>query len=70
MMERTHSDVSVAVSRRRRVGLGALAFTRSDALVALVLALALVLGGSARFMANNWDDFVRFHPDERHLSQV
>lgn len=42
----------------------------SDVVVAVILAITLFVGGSARFMANNWDDFVRFHPDERYLTMI
>jgi YYY domain-containing protein len=42
----------------------------SDVLVGVLLVLTMLVGGYFRFMANNWDDFVRFHPDERFLSGV
>jgi YYY domain-containing protein len=41
-----------------------------DIVVAVVLLFTLLAGGYARFMANNWDDFVRFHPDERYLTMI
>lgn len=44
--------------------------TRSDVLVGVLLFFALLLGGYFRFMSHNWDDFVRFHPDERYLVGV
>jgi len=43
---------------------------RSTVLVGVVLVITMLIGGYFRFMANNWDDFVRFHPDERFLSGV
>ncbi|MDX2079063.1 MAG: DUF2298 domain-containing protein [bacterium] len=47
-----------------------ISISMSDILVAVVLLLTLFAGGYARFMANNWDDFVRFHPDERYLTMI
>ncbi|NWG18250.1 MAG: hypothetical protein HXY41_16630 [Chloroflexi bacterium] len=44
--------------------------TRSEVLVGMLLALVLLAGGYFRFIGLNWDDFVRFHPDERFLSDV
>jgi YYY domain-containing protein len=44
--------------------------TMSDMIVAMLLFLTVLAGGYARFMANNWDDFVRFHPDERYLTMI
>ncbi|HEX2907149.1 MAG TPA: glycosyltransferase family 39 protein, partial [Phototrophicaceae bacterium] len=44
--------------------------TRSDVLVGVLLALVLLFGAYFRFVGQNWDDFVRFHPDERFLSSV
>jgi len=42
----------------------------SDMIVAVLLFFTILAGGYARFMANNWDDFVRFHPDERYLTMI
>ncbi|TVR18636.1 MAG: hypothetical protein EA396_15010 [Anaerolineaceae bacterium] len=42
--------------------------TAANALVVVLLGMAILFGASFRFMANNWDDFVRFHPDERYLT--
>lgn len=42
----------------------------SDILVIGVLVFAILLGAYFRFTGNNWDDFVRFHPDERYLTQI
>jgi YYY domain-containing protein len=39
--------------------------SRSDILVAFLLLLTMLLAGYFRYQGNNWDDFVRFHPDER-----
>lgn len=41
-----------------------------DMVVGVMLLFTLFIGGYARFMANNWDDFVRFHPDERYLTMI
>lgn len=46
----------------------AAAITRSDVLVAVLLFLVMFAGGAFRFMSLNWDDFIRFHPDERFLT--
>jgi hypothetical protein len=53
--------------KRKPLSLG---LTRSDVLVGILLMLVMVLGGYFRFVGQNWDDFVRFHPDERFLSGV
>jgi len=42
--------------------------SRADVLVAVGLILTVLIGAYFRFMGNNWDDFVRFHPDERYLT--
>lgn len=42
--------------------------TRHDAIVAVLLVFVMLLGGYFRFTGLNWDDFVRFHPDERFLT--
>lgn len=49
----------------RRIGL-----SRSDVLVGVLLALILLAGGYFRFVGQNWDDFVHWHPDERFLTGV
>ncbi|MBI5670424.1 MAG: hypothetical protein HZC41_20720 [Chloroflexi bacterium] len=59
-----------AVSGSERVTVRGLGLTRSDVLVGLLLVLILLVGGYFRFVGQNWDDFVRFHPDERFLSDV
>ena len=41
---------------------------RSDVIVAVLLLFAVVLGAYFRFNGNNWDDYVRWHPDERYLT--
>ncbi|RMG74003.1 MAG: hypothetical protein D6711_09850, partial [Chloroflexi bacterium] len=41
---------------------------RNNLIVGVLLGLVMLLGGYFRLMANNWDDFVRFHPDERYLT--
>lgn len=58
--------VSIAPESKLR-GLG---LTRSDIWVGLLLALVMLAGGYLRFVGQNWDDYVRFHPDERFLSGV
>lgn len=40
----------------------------SDVLIGVLLVLVMFIGASFRFMGNNWDDFIRFHPDERYLT--
>lgn len=42
--------------------------TRSDALVGLLLCVVVFVGGVFRFTSLNWDDYIRFHPDERFLT--
>lgn len=42
--------------------------TRHDVIVAVLLVLVMMIGGYFRFTGLNWDDFVRFHPDERFLT--
>ena len=42
--------------------------TRGNALVAILLALTLLVGGYFRFVGLNWDDFSYLHPDERFLT--
>ncbi|MCU0499100.1 MAG: DUF2298 domain-containing protein [Anaerolineae bacterium] len=54
-----------SVSRARSLGISA-----SDVLVALLLIGTMCLGGYFRFVGLNWDDFVRFHPDERFLTNT
>ena len=44
--------------------------SRSDVTVAVLLLFTMLAGGYLRFMGNNWDDFVHFHPDERYLAGV
>lgn len=44
--------------------------TRSDAVVAVLLALVMAAGIYFRFVGQNWDDFTHLHPDERFLTQV
>ncbi|MDX1994421.1 MAG: DUF2298 domain-containing protein [bacterium] len=44
------------------------ALDRGDALVAVLLFFTMLLGGWFRFTSLNWDDYVRFHPDERFLT--
>jgi len=41
---------------------------RSDLLVGVILFFVMGMGGLFRFVSLNWDDFVRFHPDERFLT--
>jgi YYY domain-containing protein len=41
---------------------------RSDVFVGLILVAVMFIGASFRLMGNNWDDFIRFHPDERYLT--
>lgn len=43
----------------------ALPRSRSDVLVAVLLLLTLALAAYFRYQGNNWDDYIRFHPDER-----
>jgi len=47
-----------------------LGLTRGDVLVGVLLMLIMLIGGYFRFVGQNWDDFVRWHPDERFLSGV
>jgi YYY domain-containing protein len=47
-----------------------MSISRSDVLVGLILVVVMLVGGYFRFVGQNWDDFVRFHPDERFLSGV
>ncbi|GAB4518358.1 MAG: hypothetical protein OHK0046_25890 [Anaerolineae bacterium] len=47
-----------------------LAVPRSDVLVGVLLILTLLMGGYFRFVGSGWDDFARFHPDERYLQEV
>lgn len=42
--------------------------TTRDLVFTGLLILTLLLGGYFRFTGQNWDDFVRFHPDERYLT--
>ena len=42
----------------------------SSLVVAVLLLLTMFAGGYFRFVSLNWDDYVRFHPDERFLSSV
>lgn len=51
-------------------GMRLMRIRQSDVLLAILLALVLLLGGYFRFTGLNWDDYVRFHPDERFLSGV
>lgn len=44
--------------------------TRADLFVGLLLLATMLIGGYFRFVGQNWDDFVRWHPDERFLSGV
>jgi YYY domain-containing protein len=44
--------------------------SRSDLLVAVLLFFTMFLAGYFRFTGLNWDDFVRFHPDERFLTNT
>lgn len=46
------------------------ALTRSDILVAVLLIFTMLLAGYFRFTGLNWDDYVRFHPDERFLTNT
>jgi YYY domain-containing protein len=47
-----------------------LRLTRADMLVGLLLLVTVLVGAYFRFVGQNWDDFVRWHPDERFLSGV
>ena len=47
-----------------------LGLTWSDLGIGLLLAVIMLAGGYLRFIGQNWDDYVRFHPDERFLSGV
>jgi YYY domain-containing protein len=55
---------------RIKAGVFTLGLTRSDVLVGVMLIFIMLIGGYFRFTGQNWDDFVRFHPDERFLSGV
>jgi YYY domain-containing protein len=59
---------NMPVIQRRRTW--TLLRSRSDALVAVLLLLTMLLAGFFRYQGNNWDDFVRFHPDERFFTDV
>lgn len=58
--------VASAPPKRRRM----FRITMGDVVVGVLLLATVLIGGYARFMANNWDDFVRFHPDERFLTMI
>ena len=60
-------SVSSSPVKQKQISLG---LTRGDVLVGVLLIFVMVLGGYFRFVGQNWDDFVRFHPDERFLSGV
>ncbi len=45
-----------------------LKITRLDVMVSVLLVFIMLMGGYFRFTGLNWDDFVRFHPDERFLT--
>jgi YYY domain-containing protein len=47
-----------------------IALARSDLLVAALLVFTMLLAGYFRFTGLNWDDYVRFHPDERFLTNT
>jgi YYY domain-containing protein len=42
--------------------------SRSDALILILLILTMLLGSYFRFMGNNWNDWISWHPDERYLT--
>jgi hypothetical protein len=65
MMSSSREANPTAIPRLR---LGAFSLSATDILIAVLLVLVMVVGASFRLMANNWDDFVRFHPDERYLT--
>jgi YYY domain-containing protein len=44
--------------------------TRSDVLVGVLLVVMMLAGGYFRFVGQNWDDYVRWHPDERFLTDL
>ncbi len=44
--------------------------TRSTPIVMALLIAIMLMGGYFRFIGQKWDDFVRFHPDERYLAGV
>jgi YYY domain-containing protein len=56
------------IVRRRRTL--ALPRSRSDIVVAVLLLLTMLLAAYFRYQGNNWDDYVRFHPDERFFTDV
>lgn len=56
-----NTEAAVSVSRWSSI-------TRNDVVVAALLVFVLLTGGYFRFIGTNWDDFVRFHPDERFLT--
>ena len=43
---------------------------RSTPIVMGLLIAIMLMGGYFRFIGQKWDDFVRFHPDERYLAGV
>ncbi len=57
------SQASVPAIERRRTA-------TSSVVVAVLLLFTMFAGGYFRFTSLNWDDYVRFHPDERFLSSV
>jgi YYY domain-containing protein len=65
MIETRSLQTSTTTTRARWLSL-----TRSDVLVAVLVALTMLMGGYFRFVGWNWDDFFHFHPDERYLTSV
>ncbi len=59
---------NISQSALPRLRLGAINIAWTDVLIAFLLGMVIFFGASFRLMANNWDDFVRFHPDERYLT--
>ena len=57
------SRVEAPVIERRRTA-------TSSVVVFVLLLFTMFAGGYFRFVSLNWDDYVRFHPDERFLSGV
>lgn len=62
----TAARLPVSVQNRL---IGGLRVSTTDLLIGVIVLASMLLGGYFRFQGNNWDDFVRFHPDERGLTQ-
>jgi hypothetical protein len=65
MLDEYKEDINLDRARPGRLWL-----MRSNIIVAVLLLFTMLAGGYFRFMGNNWDDYIHFHPDERYTTGV